>query len=168
MKLIFQVLMFIVCVCFFGIKINAQTKPTPAKPVDARIEKALKQAQISYELQKDGGYKVTLNTPGSRHQNAFITSSLGKLLDGESRVIFSYAAISDHPPSPETANLLLERNIKEPGAWAILKLPDGKFGIVYLIYLRADADTVTLVAALQIVTEAADKMEKQLTAKDEL
>ncbi|MGI9036264.1 MAG: hypothetical protein ACR2GD_09530 [Pyrinomonadaceae bacterium] len=170
MKQTIQLFMFILCVCFFSIEINAQTNSTASETGDARVEKALRETKTEYTVNKDGEYKVTFATDGKRSQVAYINAETDKIYGLEMRGIFSYAMVSDKPPSPEIANLLLEQNMVNISSWAILK-PEkggkGKYIVVNIIYIPADADGKTLDAALNSVILAADEMEKRLTEKDE-
>ncbi|MGI8467987.1 MAG: hypothetical protein ACR2N3_05995 [Pyrinomonadaceae bacterium] len=167
MKRINQLFLLILCACFFGAAINAQPKQDSTKGGDARVEKALKQTKTEYEVEKDGMYKVTLGTTGKRSQAAFIVSETDKIYGSEMRGVFSYAMISDDSPSPEITNLLLAQNMENVSFWAIQKEKDGKFAIINIIYIPADADGKKLDWALKNVILAADEMEERLTKKDE-
>lgn len=164
MKPINQLILLILCGALFGVQANAQK--TPAKPGDARVVKALNQTKTKYEF-SDDNYLVAYELPGKRLQKVFIMSGAEKVYGLEVRGVFSYAMIGDAPPS----NLLLElleQNIEKISSWAVQKMDDGKFVIVNIAFIPADADGKRLEAAMLSVAEAADAMEARLSKKDEL
>lgn len=162
MKKLTQVFLLAVCAFFFAAQTNAQTNSDSG---DARVTKALREISASYEMDETGDYTVTVKMPGSRVQTATIYSETFKSFGVELRSVGSVATVSRTRPSAETAYSLLEQNAIDPGAWGVVKTGDGKFELVNVVYIRADADAQTLGAALQTVTKAADAMRRRSAKK---
>jgi hypothetical protein len=165
MKRINAILFFVMCACFLSIQVASQTAAT--KRGDARVEKALKQTKTPFEKDKDGDYKVIYELSDKRLQVVHLILESEKAYGLEVRGIFSYAMVSDNPPSQETASILLQQNMENISAWAVLKMNDGKYALVNVKFIPADADGKTLEAAMLSVANAADEFERRLTKKDE-
>lgn len=155
------------CICFLSIQAAAQ--PAAAKPGDARVAKALNETKIPFELKKNNVYEVIFNWTDKRSQQVFIVSETDSIYGFQVRGVFSYAMASDNPLSQEVANRLLRQNGDSMGvgAWGLMKMDDGKFVVMKIAFVPADADGKKLKAAISSVAEAADEMEKSLTSKDE-
>jgi len=151
-----------------GTRRGSGAKSVTAIPGDARVVRALNQIKTKYEMNQDGLFVINFELTNKRLQKALISSETDKAFGSETRVVFSYALISDKPPSQEVANLLLKQNLGNVGTWAVDKTGDGMYFIANIIHLPADADGKRLEDAMNIVISAADEMEAQLTKKDEL
>lgn len=160
MKQLIKGFLFAFCTFLFNAQINAQTS---ADYGDAHVTQALRQINVPYKLDDTGDYKVTLMLTGNRSQIATIYSETFKSYGVEMRSIYSVATVSRRRPSPEMANFLLEQNAIDPGAWGVVKTGDGKFELVNVIYISADAGGEILGAALRTITKAAGEMKERLT-----
>jgi len=131
---------------------------------DSRIKNLLDQAEIKYEVDSDGDFKVLFGVGDGRSQVAFINSNTERLMDMEIREIWSVAHKSDGPLPQALANDLLERNKRvKLGSWGVTKMRDGAHLTIYTIHMAAETDVSTLVAALKVVLEQADGLEQELT-----
>lgn len=167
MKNLLTTIAVLLVVCFFGI----QTTSAQKKPVtlgDARVTNALNQTKTAFTVDNKGTYQVTFELPSKRRQKILIMSETEKIGGIELRAVFSYAAISDKLPPAESANQLLQKNMEQISFWALLKLDDGNYALVNMMYIPADLDGKKLDAILNTVIFAADEMEERLTKKDEL
>ena len=164
MKRITAILFFVICACILSLQVAGQTAAT--KRGDARVTKALNQIKVPFEL-KNNVYEVTFNWTDKRTQQVFIVSETDNIYGFEMRGVFSYAMASDNPLSQEAANRLLQQNGDGTGAWSVMKMDDGKFVVMKMTYVPADADGKKLKDAISSVAELADEMEKSLTNKDE-
>lgn len=63
--------------------------------------------------------------------------------------------------------LLKKNDEMKLGSWKIGNM-NGKELAIFYAQIAADTDQATLLRALQLVSEAADDMEKELTGKDDL
>ncbi|MDQ4121628.1 MAG: hypothetical protein M3209_09295 [Acidobacteriota bacterium] len=153
-------------VCFFGIqKVTAQKKSAPLG--DARVTNALNQTKTPFTVDNKGTYQVTFELPNKRRQTIIIMSETEKIGNVELRAVISYAAISDKLPPAEVANQLLQKNMDQISFWSLLKLDDGHYALVNMIYIPADLDGKKLDSIFNTVVYAADEMEERLTKKDE-
>lgn len=160
------ILSIIFCISLCGLATNAQTTANALPTADPRVAKALKEVDTEFEISsKDNGYKVTYRTKNNRQQMGFIVSETTEINGVEMRLIFSFAMISDKPPTLQTANLLLEENMNISSGWATIKV-DKQFAIVNRTYIPADFNGAKLETALQDVILLADEMEERLTKKD--
>jgi hypothetical protein len=167
MKRINHIFWIIFCAGLFGLTVNAQTKENALPSADPRVAKALKEANLPFEIAShDGSYKVTYGTKDNRRQTAIIASMTEDVDGVEMRAVLSFAMISDKPPSLQTAILLLEENLSIVSGWSLLKT-DKHYAIVLRIYVPADLSGKHLDNTLQTVVMLADAMEEQLTKKDD-
>ena len=154
-------------VCFLNIQTTTAQKKS-ATPGDARVTNALNQTKTPFSVDNGGKYQVIYELPNKRNQKVFIMSETEKINGFELRPVFSYAIISDKPPTLEIANQLLQKNMDQISFWALHKLSDGNYTVVNMIYIPADLDGKKLDGILSTIAFAADEMEERLTKKDEL
>jgi hypothetical protein len=138
------------------------------KPHDNRVKQVLEEAELKYEIDKDGDFKTGNKFDNGRTQLAWVLSNTNKLGNLEIREIWSIGYASESRIPDRILRKLLEQNRKvKLGAWQIRKMGDQEVA-VFSAQVAADADKETLLLALQAVTSTADEMEKELTGKDAL
>lgn len=140
--------------------------PVSARDAADSVEARLKAADIRYEVDKDGDYKVVVSYEDeNRTQLVFVSGRTEQVGDLRIREVFAPAAKVDAAGvDAARANALLQDNYKKIlGHWA---LSDGY--LVYVIQLPDSTDAAGLRKALEIAAQVADDMEIDLTkGKDE-
>ncbi|MCK4414877.1 MAG: hypothetical protein KAY32_15185 [Candidatus Eisenbacteria sp.] len=132
---------------------------------DERVRKILKEDGVQYTVDTDGDFKVIFQMGDDRTQMAFIRSRTEEYRNLEIREIwsFGYQSSTDVFPAEVASRLLEDTFIKKLGAWA-------KIGqrALFVVKVSADANSESLMSALQMALESADEMEEELTGdKDE-
>ena len=144
---------------------GAQGAPT-ARPVDARVEAALKEAKLAYGM--DGGdFRLRYDLDGGRSQLVWVASGTTKLDQLEIRDVWSVAYRSKGEVPADMAIRLLKENARMIlGGWQVNQGKD-EYLIVFSAPVNATADASTLAEVIEVVTLSADRIEKELTGKDE-
>lgn len=138
------------------------------KEADRRIAPLLEKADLKYEIDKDGDYKLINNFDDDRSQLIFINSRTTKLGTLEIREIWSVGYISDGVVPDEVLKDLLEENARvKLGGWEVRSFSGREAG-VFRAQIAADTDEVTLLLTMQAVSKTADQKEKELMSKDDL
>ena len=138
------------------------------KAHDKRIEKLLDAAELKYTIDSDGDFKAGYRLDNGRTHFVFINSNTEKYGDLEIREVWSVGLISDGQLTPAIMRNLLKKNsTMKLGSWKIVNMGSKECAAFYA-QIAADSDKGTLLRALQLVTQAADEMEKELTGKDDL
>ncbi len=138
------------------------------KDHDRRIERLLDTADLKYTIDSDGDFKVGNRFDGGRTHWIFVNSNTQKYGNLDIREIWSAGFISDGELTPAIMRKLLKKNGEmKLGSWKIANM-NGKEVAVFYAQIAADTDKDTLLRSLQLVSEAADEMEKELTGKDDL
>lgn len=127
---------------------------------DRRVETSLNEADLKYDIDKDGDFKLLLNYDDNRTQLVFVQSKTEQYKNYEIREIFAYGYKS--PTSEFSASianrLLIDNSKKKMGAWE----KRGEYA-VYVIKISADADALSLKNAIQLAAVCAEEMEKEIT-----
>jgi hypothetical protein len=85
----------------------------------------------------------------------------------EMRDVWSVAARGKGEVPADLARLLLKENVRMVlGAWQVNQSPE-EYLVVFSAPVSATADAATLQEVIEIVMFSADRIEKQLSAKDE-
>ena len=144
---------------------GAQGAPV-ARPVDARVEAALKESKLAYGM--DGGdFRLKYDLDGGRSQLVWVASGTTKLDRLEIRDVWSVAYRSKGEVPADMAIHLLQENARMIlGAWQVNQGKD-EYLIVFSAPVNATADASTLAEVIEVVTLSADRIEKELTGKDE-
>jgi hypothetical protein len=144
---------------------GAQGAPT-ARPVDARVETALKESKLAYGM--DGGdFRLKYDLDEGRSQLVWVASGTMKLDQLEIRDVWSIAYRSKGEVPADMAIRLLKENARMIlGAWQVNQGKD-EYLIVFSAPVNAAADASTLAEVIEVVTLSADRSEKELTGKDE-
>jgi hypothetical protein len=144
---------------------NAQVKPATSA-VDPRVETALREAKLGYAVD-DGDFMLDYNVADGRTQRVWVASKAAKITTLEFRDVWSVAYRGTGQVPAELARRLLAENVRMVlGAWQLNQSAD-EYLVVFLAPIAADADAATLQEVIEAVTLSADRMEKELTGKNE-
>jgi len=140
--------------------------PESAKAPDARVEAHLKGAGLAYTL--DGGdFRLNYDLPNGRSQLVWVASSTATLDKLEIRDVWSVAYRAKGAlPYEMSLRLLMENARMILGAWQVNQGTD-EYLVVFSAPIVATADAATLQEVIEVVTLSADRIEKELTGKDE-
>ena len=136
------------------------------KAPDARVEANLKTAGLAYTL--DGGdFRLNFDLPDGRSQLVWVASSTATLDQLEIRDVWSVAYRAKGALSYEMSLRLLMENARMIlGAWQVNQGAD-EYLVVFSAPVLATADAAMLQEVIEVVTLSADRIEKELTGKDE-
>ena len=144
---------------------TAQDSGTPTTP-DPRVAAALKESGLAYQVD-NGDFRLEYDVDGTRGQRVWIDSGTARLDKLEFRAVWSVAARGNGTVPAELANLLLRENARMiVGAWQVNQGKDD-YLVVLSAPVSAAADAATLREVLEVVMYSADRIEKQLSGKDE-
>lgn len=137
-----------------------------ASGVDARVEAALKSAGLAYGI--DGGdFRLKYDVAGGRTQLVWVASHTSKLDKLEFRDVWSVAYRGKGPLPADLATRLLRENVRMViGAWQVGEAKD-EYLVVFSAPVPAGADAATLEEVIAVVMLSADRMENELTGRDE-
>jgi hypothetical protein len=137
-----------------------------ARPVDSRVEAALKESKLAYGM--DGGdFRLRYDLDEGRSQLVWVASGTTKLDQLEIRDVWSVAYRSKGEVPADMATHLLKENARMIlGAWQVNQGKD-EYLVVFSAPVNAAADAATLAEVIEVVTLSADRIEKELTGKDE-
>lgn len=140
-----------------------------AEAADARVEKALTEHGLKYELDSDGDYRVVFAwEEDGRSQLVIIMSGTEMVDDVEIREVRSAGFSSDEALPCSTARMLLSENASfKIGAWETVNIA-GQTLAIFTARIRADASPEQLATVARVVGSNADELEKQLLGTDEL
>jgi len=146
----------------FGI---TQKKQSGADP---RIAAALEAAEVKYQTDDDGDYRVGFELENGRSQTAIIRSRTFEFLGVEIREVTSAGLLSNGPFDSCTANLLLQQNEDvKLGAWGVLKNDEDTHAAVFTAKVSADLPPAELAGVIMAVLTVADEMEARLSGRDD-
>lgn len=138
------------------------------KPHDVRVMKLLDAEDLKYEITSDGDFKLGNRFKNGRTHLLWVNSNTEKYQKLEIREVWSVGYIANGKLSPEEMRTLLKDNSrKKLGSWKIITSNEKDIAVFY-VQIAADSDRDSFLSAVQIVSESADEMEKQLTGKDDL
>jgi len=146
---------------------GAAAADPPAAPVlDPRVSAALKTAGLPFT--DDGGdFRLNYTLPDGRTQRVWIASKTTEIAKIAFRDVWSVASRGKGTLPPELADHLLKENVRMVmGAWQVSQGQD-EFLVVFSYAIPADTSSDLLQEVLEAVTISADRMEKELTGKDE-
>lgn len=134
---------------------------------DARVKRALDTTSLKYTVDSDGDYRLNMDVGDDRTQIVFINSNTETYADFEIREIWSVGYQSANLFSATIANkLLLNNELTKLGAWQIKKL-NGKYTAVFCAKVSATLTGTELQNVLRAIYTNADKIELELTSKDD-
>jgi len=133
---------------------------------DPRVAEILKEAGLPYQVD-NGDFRLEYDVDGTRGQRVWIDSETARLDKLEFRAVWSVAARGKGAVPAELANLLLRENARMiVGAWQVNQGKDD-YLVVLSAPVSAAADAATLREVLEVVMYSTDRIEKQLSGKDE-
>lgn len=143
-----------------------QAQAQAGTTVDDRVARQLTEANLSYEVDDEGDYRLKYSLDDGRSQIAWVASGTSKLGDLEVRELWSIAYRATGQVPQEMANGLLLANARQAlGAWQVQRSGE-EYMVVFSAPIDAKTDATTLALALDAVTKAADAMEQALTGQD--
>ena len=138
----------------------------PGRTPDPRVAEVLKEAGLPYQVD-NGDFRLEYDVDGTRGQRVWIDSETARLDKLEFRAVWSVAARGKGAVPAELANLLLRENARMiVGAWQVNQGKDD-YLVVLSAPVSAAADAATLREVLEVVMYSTDRIEKQLSGKDE-
>ena len=154
---------------FLGLATYGSAQVTPQ--VDRKCQKALDKADLVYEIDSDGDFKLVVKVPDNRTQLVYVYSNTLTYDEVEVRTIMSPALVADTDQAltAETMRLLLVDNFENKmGAWEVVERPDGGIVIQYVVKPPADIGADELRSLIGLAAIAADMIEQQITEGDDL
>lgn len=146
-----------------GVRAQAPAEPGPP---DARVVAALATAKLGYTID-DGDFRLDFKVDETRSQRVWVASGTARLGQLELRDVWSVAARGKGTLPADVALRLLNENVRMIlGAWQVNQGPD-EYLVVFSAAVDAAADADTLHEVIEVVTVSADRIEKELSGKDE-
>ena len=137
-------------------------EPAAATTPDARVEAALKGAQLGF-LIDEGDYRLDYKVDETRSQRVWVASGTTSLPPLDVRDVWSVAA---RGKGADLAVHLLQENVRMVlGAWQVNQGKD-EYLVVFSAQVAADADAATLREVIEVVMYSADRIEKELSGTD--
>jgi hypothetical protein len=138
---------------------------------DARVEQALNEAKIAYNVDKDNDFKIEFPVGDGRTQIVFVNSAVETMGAGM-QIREVWAPVMKVEGSAgidaKVANQLLSSNRRyKVGAWEIRPMGENQL-VTFTARVPADLGSEDLAAVVRVVAKIADDMEKELTGKDDL
>jgi hypothetical protein len=140
---------------------SAFAEGTPDNVVKAQLDAK----GVTYEVDKDGDFKIVYKLSGGRTQLAWVRSKVNTYGTLKVREIWSPGYKSESNDFPALiANTLLDKNHEvKLGAW---EAQDNV--AMFVVKIAADAPADQLVDAIEAAVNSADQLEKEITGdKDE-
>ena len=146
---------------------GARADDVPAAgALDLHVAVVLKAAGLAYVID-EGDYSLNYTLADGRTQRAWVASKAARIAHLELRDVWSVAYRGQGLLPANLANRLLTENVRMVmGAWQVNQGKD-EFLVVFSYPIAADADAETLQEVIEAVTLSADRMEKELTGKDD-
>ena len=133
---------------------------------DPRVQAALKAAGLTYTLD-DGDFRLEYDVDKERSQRVWVASDTVRIDQLEIRDVWSVAARGKGEVPADLARMLLKENVRMIlGAWQVNQSED-EYLVVFLAPVAAAADAATLQEVIEVVMFSADRIEKQLSDKDD-
>jgi len=146
---------------------------TAAPMADPRAATALKSLGYEYSLTADQDFKLVFEVSDDKRTQVVIVNSNTEIFDkAEIREVWSPALTVDDPIDAALAQRLLKANDTfKLGAWRLLSVEEkgGKpqLFVVFAAQIDANAPASMLSAALDMVSQKADELEKEIAKVDE-
>lgn len=142
---------------------------TAAPTADVRVATALQEAQLKYEIDQDGDYRLLIDySEEGRSQLVWANSKTYTLGDAlEVREVWSVAYEVPTVVPVTLANQLLQRNFEQIiGTWQIMTINGGSY-VVFTAKVPADLAAEQLAAVVYAVAETADDFEIEMMVGDD-
>jgi len=133
---------------------------------DPRVAAALKEAKLGFLLD-EGDYRLDYKVDETRSQRVWVASATTSLPPLEIRDVWSVAARGKGTVPTDLAVHLLQENVRMVlGAWQVNQGKD-EYLVVFSAQVHADADAAALREVIEVVMYSADRIEKEISGKDE-
>ena len=144
----------------------AADEAVKARTPDPRVVAVLEAAKLPYALD-EGDFRLDYDVDGTRGQRVWVDSDTAKPDKLEYRAVWSIGARGQGQLPADTAQLLLRENARMiVGAWQVLQR-EGDYLVRFSAPVSATADAETLREVIEVVMYSTDRIEKQLSGKDE-
>ena len=149
--------------CFAALLVALTPAAFAATP-DPVIKAQLERKETPYEIDSDGDYAILVRIDDERTQQVWVRSVIEKTNHQAVREIWSraYQAEGDAFPARIANELLEHSNTLKLGGW----VKNGDSAMM-VIKIPADAGADVLDEAIDLAAVTADKMELELTGKDD-
>ena len=145
---------------------GAYAQAQAATAPDPRVESALRDAKLGF-LIDEGDYRLDYKVDATRSQRVWVASGTTSLPPLEVRDVWSVAARGKGTVPADLAVHLLQENVRMVlGAWQVNQGKD-EYLVVFSAQVHADADAAALREVIEVVMYSADRIEKELSGKDE-
>jgi hypothetical protein len=137
---------------------NPPVLPAPTHKADPRVAKTLQQANLHYEIEADGVYKINLMRDSSSPL-IYVDSSTDRFRTIETRRVWAIAKVfQGAPPADLPLKLLLATHTRKLGAWEIMVLQKtNQYCLLYCCRVNAEVSAEELRSTIEFVhAEAAD------------
>jgi hypothetical protein len=139
--------------------------PAP-RDADPRVAAALEAAKLAY-IVDEGDFRLKYDVDGGRSQLVWVASGTARLDQLEIRDVWSVASRGKGEPPPELAAYLLKENARMIlGAWQVNQNAE-EYLVVFSAPVVATAEAATLQEVIEVVMLSADRIEKELTGRDD-
>ena len=158
---------FMLPLLLVGMVVRAAEPDAPSqRGPDPRVQSALEAAKLAY-IVDEGDFRLTYDVDGGRSQLVWVASGTAKLDQLEIRDVWSVASRGRGEPPAELAAYLLKENARMIlGAWQVNQNAE-EYLVVFSAPVVATADAATLQEVIEVVMLSADRIEKELTGRDE-
>ncbi len=135
---------------------------------DPRVAAALQAAEVKYQIDNDGDFRVGFELESGRSQSCIIRSATYEFLGVEIREISSAGLVSQGPFDARTANILLQQNEQvKLGAWGVISDNEDTHAALFTAKISADLPPAELLGVIMAVLTTADEMEARLSGRDD-
>jgi hypothetical protein len=155
-------------ICLFaGVTMEAGAQgETAEKTPDPRLEAVLEETKLEYGLD-NGDFVLEFQVGEARSQRVWVASDTARVGNLEVRDVWSVASRGQGSVPAELATFLLKENARMIlGAWQVNQGQD-EYLVVFLAPVSAEADPATLRGVIEVVMFSTDRIEKELTGRDE-
>jgi hypothetical protein len=136
---------------------------------DASVKKTLDKADLKYEIDDDGDFKLVIGLGEGRTQLVFVYSSVLTYEGVTVRTIMSplmVAETREELSADLLYQVLVENGENKIGSWEIIEAPDGKRMVQYVVKVPTDLNADDLRSMIGLAAVAADQVEKKTSTED--
>ena len=136
---------------------------------DASVKKTLDKADLKYEIDEDGDFKMVIGLEEGRTQLVFVYSSVLTYDGVNVRTIMSPLKVADNREELSEDllyQLLVENGENKIGSWEIIEAPDGKLMFQYVVKVPTDLNADDLRSLIGLAAVAADQIENKISTED--
>jgi hypothetical protein len=136
---------------------------------DASVKKTLDKADLKYEIDEDGDFKMVIGLGEGRTQLVFVYSSVLTYDGVNVRTIMSPLKVADNREELSEDllyQLLVENGENKIGSWEIIEAPDGKLMFQYVVKVPTDLNADDLRSMIGLAAVAADQIENKISTED--